>query len=71
MTKGTYQEADSEVILKTENLTKHFKQLVAVKNFNLEMRHGQVFGFLGPNGAGKSTTVGMFLGLIEFITDRG
>jgi len=38
--------------------------LVAVKDLNLELRRGEVFGFLGPNGAGKSTTVGMILGLI-------
>jgi ABC-2 type transport system ATP-binding protein len=38
--------------------------LEAVKDLNLELRRGEVFGFLGPNGAGKSTTVGMILGLI-------
>jgi ABC-2 type transport system ATP-binding protein len=65
MTNEIYNRTDSEIILKTENLTKHFGQLVAVKNLNLEMRRGQVFGFLGPNGAGKSTTVGMLLGLIK------
>lgn len=52
------------VILRTIGLTKHFGKLQAVKNLNLEIRRGEVFGFLGPNGAGKSTTVGMVLGLI-------
>jgi len=45
-------------------LTKRFGKLEAVKNLNLELYRGEVFGLLGPNGAGKSTTVGMVLGLI-------
>ena len=53
-----------DVILRTTGLTKYFGTLGAVKNLNLELRKGEVFGFLGPNGAGKSTTVGMLLGLI-------
>jgi ABC-2 type transport system ATP-binding protein len=58
-------DAQSETVLRTNNLSKSFGKLQAVKNLNLEIRRGQVFGFLGPNGAGKSTTVGMILGLIE------
>jgi ABC-2 type transport system ATP-binding protein len=52
------------VVLRTTGLCKSFGKLEAVKNLNLELRRGEVFGFLGPNGAGKSTTVGMILGLI-------
>ena len=54
----------SDIVLRTTGLTKRFGQLEAVKNLDLEVRQGEVFGFLGPNGAGKSTTVGMILGLI-------
>ena len=46
-------------------LTKRFGHIEAVKNLNLELHRGEVFGFLGPNGAGKSTTVGMILGLVR------
>jgi len=56
---------DSEVIVRTEHLTKRFGHLVAVEDLNLEIHQGEVFGFLGPNGAGKTTTIGMMLGLIE------
>ena len=52
------------VILRTRGLTKYFGKHGAVKDLNLELHRGEVFGFLGPNGAGKSTTVGMILGLI-------
>ena len=70
MTTGTMtntQQAPKqtgEIILRTTGLTKRFGTLEAVKDLNLELRRGEVFGFLGPNGAGKSTTVGMILGLI-------
>jgi ABC-2 type transport system ATP-binding protein len=53
-----------DVVLRINDLSKSFGKLEAVKNLNLELRRGEVFGFLGPNGAGKSTTVGMILGLI-------
>jgi ABC-2 type transport system ATP-binding protein len=56
--------AQESVVLRTIGLCKSFGKLDAVKNLNLELRRGEVFGFLGPNGAGKSTTVGMILGLI-------
>ena len=56
--------AGNDIILRTTGLTKRFGKLEAVKDLNLELRRGEVFGFLGPNGAGKSTTVGMILGLV-------
>jgi ABC-2 type transport system ATP-binding protein len=56
--------SQGEVVLRTIGLSKRFGKIDAVKDVNLELRRGEVFGFLGPNGAGKSTTVGMILGLI-------
>jgi ABC-2 type transport system ATP-binding protein len=53
----------SDLAIKTVNLTKRYsglwsKQSVdAVKNLNLEVHRGEIFGFLGPNGAGKTTTI--------------
>jgi ABC-2 type transport system ATP-binding protein len=61
---GLHQGAGNDIILRTRGLTKRFGKLEAVKDLNLELRRGEVFGFLGPNGAGKSTTVGMILGLV-------
>jgi ABC-2 type transport system ATP-binding protein len=54
-----------DVVLRTQGLTKHFGDFVAVDHLNLEIRRGEVLGFLGPNGSGKSTTVGMILGLVR------
>lgn len=55
----------ADVIIKTENLTKKYDDLVAVNNLNLEVEQGEIFGLLGPNGAGKTTTILMLLGLTE------
>jgi ABC-type multidrug transport system ATPase subunit len=38
------------VIIRTSNLTKQFKDLVAVNDVNLEIEEGECFGLLGPNG---------------------
>lgn len=46
-------------IIKTINLTKKFKELVAVDNISLEIEEGECFGLLGPNGAGKTSLIRM------------
>ncbi|MDB5193111.1 MAG: transporter ATP-binding protein [Segetibacter sp.] len=52
-------------IIKVSNLTKKFKDLVAVDDLSFTVQKGDVYGFLGQNGAGKSTTIRMLLTLIE------
>jgi ABC-2 type transport system ATP-binding protein len=54
-----------QLIIKTSGLSKRFTGMQAVKDLDLEIRRGEVFGFLGPNGSGKSTTIGMILGLVR------
>jgi ABC-2 type transport system ATP-binding protein len=51
-------------MIKAENLTKKFDEVLAVDHLSLEIAEGEVFGFLGPNGAGKTTTVRMLTSLI-------
>jgi len=51
------------------NLTKIFNSLVAVKNLNLELRKGEIFGLVGPDASGKTTTLRMLCGLLA--TDQG
>ncbi len=43
---------------------KKFSTVEALKNLNLTVGQGEIFGFLGPNGAGKSTTIKALVGLI-------
>jgi len=51
--------------IKITNLTKQYKNALAVKGINFEINKGKIMGLLGPNGCGKSTTIGMMLGLIK------
>lgn len=54
-------------IVETKKLTKYYlgHKVLGVKNLNLEINQGEVFGFIGPNGAGKSTTIRLLLDLIR------
>lgn len=52
-------------IIRTENLTKKYKDVVAVSELSLNVRKGEIYGFLGLNGAGKTTTIRMLLGMIN------
>lgn len=61
---GTVREADKPAI-DARNLNRVFGQFHAVKDLNLEIRHGEIFGLLGANGAGKTTTIKMLCGLLE------
>ena len=47
-----------------ENLTKKFKDKIAVNEMNLKIKRGELFSLLGTNGAGKTTTIKMLSGLI-------
>jgi ABC-2 type transport system ATP-binding protein len=51
-------------MIKTQALTKHYGDFVAVDNLSFAVESGQVLGFLGPNGAGKSTTMKMIAGFL-------
>ncbi len=45
------------IAIKTENLTKKYKDTVAVDNLSLSINRGELFSLLGVNGAGKTTTI--------------
>lgn len=51
--------------IETHELTKKFKNKVAVNNLNLNIKKGELFSLLGTNGAGKTTTIKMLTTLIE------
>lgn len=52
-------------MIETNALSKKYGEKYSVKNLDLKVRPGCVYGFLGPNGAGKSTTMKMLLGLVK------
>jgi len=53
------------IAIGASNLTKKFGAFPAVKNVDLRVRYGEVYGLLGANGAGKTTTIKMLCGLLE------
>ena len=57
-------------MIQIENLSKSYnKKQATIKNMNLEIKNGEIFGFLGPNGAGKTTTIKMITGILNI--DQG
>ena len=52
-------------IVQTTGLCKQYGQSMRVRDLNLSVPEGCIYGFLGPNGAGKSTTLKMILGLVH------
>jgi ABC-2 type transport system ATP-binding protein len=54
-----------ECIIKTNNLTKVFKDKIAVEKVNMHIKKGEIYGFLGPNGAGKTTVMRLLTNLIK------
>jgi ABC-2 type transport system ATP-binding protein len=54
-----------EEIIRTENISKQYRDVKAVDNVSLSVAKGEIYGFLGLNGAGKTTTIRMLLGMIR------
>ncbi len=52
-------------MLEIKNLTKYYGNVLGVKDLNLKLEGGEIFGFVGPNGAGKSTTIRCIMNLIN------
>ncbi len=53
-----------EFAIEARGLSKHFGDLAAVSELDLDVPRAQIYGFLGPNGSGKSTTIRMLCGLL-------
>jgi ABC-type multidrug transport system ATPase subunit len=56
----------TQTTIKTKHLNFGFsKQNQVLKDINLEVERGTIYGFLGQNGAGKTTTIRLLLGLLK------
>jgi len=53
------------MFIQVKNLTKKFKNSLAVNKINFNIEKNKTVGLLGPNGCGKTTSIGMMLGLIK------
>jgi ABC-2 type transport system ATP-binding protein len=54
-----------DIVIGAKDLNKRFGSFQAVKNFQLEIRNGDIYGLLGANGAGKTTSIKIICGLID------
>ena len=52
-------------MVEIKGFNKRYRDLVAVRDLNLSIDAGEVFGFIGPNGAGKTTTIKALATLLE------
>ena len=52
-----------EYVLETKNLTKKYRNFYALKNLNMRVEKGAIYGFVGRNGAGKTTLIRVLCGL--------
>lgn len=59
------EDAPAEVTLRTENLTKYFGAIEAVKDVSLNIRSDEIMAIAGDNGAGKSTFIKMLSGVLQ------
>ncbi len=53
------------VLLEVDSLTKSFRGLVAVHDYELQLQHGEILGIIGPNGAGKTTIFNLITGYLH------
>ena len=58
------------VAIGAHDLSKRFGSFHAVKNINVEVKYGEIYGLLGANGAGKTTTIKILCGLLAASSGR-
>jgi len=66
--KVTFQKTEapsSKKLVAIKNISKRYKDLLAVNNISFDINQGEIFGYIGPNGAGKTTTIKMMVGLLK------
>ncbi|MCE5229445.1 ABC transporter permease [bacterium] len=56
---------DRPIVIQTRDLERRFGDLVALRDINLSVRRGSIFGMLGPNGSGKSTLIRILCGVLS------
>jgi ABC-2 type transport system ATP-binding protein len=55
---------NADLVIDVQKLNKRFGDKHVVRDFSMQVRRGEIFGFLGPNGSGKTTSIRMLCGLL-------
>src|SRR5580693_5648629 len=63
MTQSGEDASDDEGTIRTENLSKQFQKVEALRNLNLTVPDGAVYALIGPNGAGKTTAIKILMNI--------
>jgi ABC-2 type transport system ATP-binding protein len=63
--------AEAAFSIDVRGLNKSFGDKHVVKDFSLQVKRGEIYGFLGPNGSGKTTSIRMLCGLLKPDSGRG
>jgi len=61
----------SNYVIDVKKLNKSFGDKVVVRDVDMKVKKGEIFGFLGPNGSGKTTTLRMICGLLRPTSGEG
>lgn len=64
LTLAARTEPGAELAIEARGMCKDFGKVQAVRDLDLDVPRGRIYGFLGPNGSGKSTTIRMLCGLL-------
>ncbi len=64
MGNSSASNGKGEAIIITEKLSRDFEEVHAVRDLDLEVNRGELFGIVGPDGAGKTTTMRMLAGIL-------
>ncbi len=67
--KITFEKTESHTlkgsIVQIQNISKKYKDILALNNVSFNIKKGEIFGYIGPNGAGKTTTIKILVGLLN------
>lgn len=68
---GVAPPRSEEIVINVTGLNKTFGDKTVVRDLDIQVRRGQIYGFLGPNGSGKTTTIRMLCGLLTPDSGQG